>query len=256
MLLELNIKTQKDLDKYLEVLSLGQCSGVSITSKKGNMDLNLVLSSLLNCPYLGAGSNADWGNTIVFTNQQYDEQIKIIPTFSCSVNYDQNAIETFIKFIQFTQTLKQYNINQILLVSGNPKMKLDTLEVLKQFKDSDFKIAVAYNPYSKNIEIENKRLMQKLSHPNVNQVWLQLGQDFEKLKVATKFIRDTKPQIQIVNSILQSTKSLLKSLQFHPWSGVYYTDEFYNDLDFALQNVQEMKQLSQDLGLEILISGV
>jgi hypothetical protein len=83
-----------------------------------------------------------------------------------------------------------------------------------------------------------------------------LFQDQVKLKIAVEFIRKINPKIHIVNSVLQPTKSLHKSLQFRPWSGVYYIDEFYNDLNFALQNVQEMRQLSKDLGLEILISDV
>jgi hypothetical protein len=256
MLLELNIKSQKDLDKYLKILKHGQYSGISITSKKDNLDLNLVLSSLINYSYLGDGSNADWGNAIKFTDQKHDKQIKITPTFSCSANYKQNATKTFIKFLQFTQTLISHNINQFLLVSGNPKMKLDTLEVLNHFIDSNIKIAVAYNPYSKDLEIENQRLFNKLKYSNVNQVWLQLGQDRVKLINAVKLIRSKNPQIKIVNSVLQPTANLLKSLKFRPWSGVYYTDEFYNDIEFALQNVNEMKQLSQELGLEILISGV
>lgn len=256
MLLELNVKTQKELDKYLEILKQGQCSSVSITSKKDNLDLNLILSSLINCPYLGAGSGADWDNAIVFTNQKYYEQIKITPTFSCSVNYNQNVNQTYNNFLEFIEVLNKFKIKQFLLVSGNPTKRLDTIQILKQFSGSNFNIAVAYNPYSQNLELENQRLLQKLNHPNVKQVWLQLGQDKDKLSNAVKLIRSINPQILIINSVLQPTKILLKSLQFRPWSGVYYTNEFYNDLSFALQNVQEMKELSQDLDLEILISGV
>jgi hypothetical protein len=243
MILEMNVKTQNDLDKYLEILKQGIYSNVSITSKKGNMNLITVLSSISDCPYQGAGSEADWGNFV-------------IPTFSCKANYSQNAYQTYKEFLEFIKTLKVFNLNQILLVSGNPKMKLGTLEVLEQFEDEAIKIGVAYNPYSKDLKTENQRLIAKLKYPNVNQVWLQLGQDLDKLKAAVEFIKNIKPEIKIVNSILLPNKNLLKALQFRPWSGVYYTDQFYNNLDFALQNAEQMQQLSRDLGLEILISGV
>ena len=230
MLLELNIKNQKDVEKYLKILKSGQYSGASITSKKGNMDLGLVLACLKN--------------------------IKITPTFSSSTNYKHNSDQTYDIFLNFIQILKQNNINQLLLVSGNPKMKLDTLEVLRQFKDPSIKIAVAYNPYSTSLEIENQRLTSKLQNSNVNQVWLQLGQDFEKLKAAVQFIRNINPNIKITNSVLAPTQNLLKALQFRPWSGVFYSDKFYSDIDFALLNILKMKDLSQELNLEILISGI
>lgn len=231
MLLELNIKTTKDLEKYLEILKHEDYSVVSTTSKKGNMDLGLVLNCL----------NRD--------------NLTITPTFSCSSNYNKNADLTYNNFLNFIQILKQHNIHQLLLVSGNPKMKLDTIKVLQQFNDSRIKIAVAYNPYSKNLEIENQRLIAKLQFMIVNQVWLQLGQDVQKLQASVQFIKNINPNIIIVNSILAPTTNLLKSLQFRPWSGVYYSDQFYNDINFALQSVQEMKDLSQELNLEILING-
>jgi 5,10-methylenetetrahydrofolate reductase len=273
MLLELNIKTQKDLNKYLEIISQGHYSGVSITSKKNNLELSIILTELLKIPLLRGGSKADGVVAVTFEQTNLSNP-KIIPTFSCKANYNQNALETFIEFQKFLATIQQFKLNQFLLVSGNPKMKLDSAKVLNQFTTNqrdnnpidkggqahcvwgDLKIAVAYNPYSKEITTENQRLIAKLQHSNVNQVWLQLGQDLEKLKEAVALIRNINPNIKIVNSILLPTKTLLKSLQFRPWSGVFYSEEFYNNLDFALQNVEQMKQFSQDLGLEILISGV
>jgi hypothetical protein len=233
MLLELNIKTQQDLERYKKILKLGEYSGCTITSKKDNYDFDKVLSELKQIPNL-----------------------QIIPTFSCKANYSQNAPNTYKNLLVFIDNLKSKGINQILVVSGNPKMKLDTLEVLKQFEDNDINIATAYNPYSNNQILENQRLIEKIKNQNVNQVWLQLGQDQIKLNEAVKFIRNINPQIQIINSILQPTKNLLKSLQFRPWLGVNYTDEFYDNINFALQNVNKMKQLSQQLDLEILISGM
>ncbi len=240
MFLELNIKTQENLTKYLEVLKSQDYSEVSITSKKNNLDLVTVLNTLQN------------------------NKLKIIPTFSCSSNYNQNANQTYKEFLSFVKILKQNKINQLLLVSGNPKMKLETLKVLEQFgNESDdqseyqsIKIAVAYNLYCKNMDIENQRLKAKLVYPNVNQVWLQLGQDLEKLKTGVDFIRKINPNIVIINSVLMPTQSLLKSLQFRPWAGVYYCDQFYNDINFALKSTGEMKRLSKQLGLKILISGV
>jgi hypothetical protein len=277
MLLELNIKTTQDLDKYLVILKSGQYCGVTITSKKGNLDFEEVLFSLCKIPLWGC-SEAD-GMDIIVHESKNIQQLKIIPTFSCSSNYNQNAIQTFDRFLNFMKILDKYNVKEFLLVSGNPKMKLDTMEVLKTLnfgtypyevlssaQDEDFlenadlndkvKIGIAYNPYSKDLERENIRLVEKVKFSNVLCVWLQLGQDLDELKTGVDFIRTINPYILIVNSILSPSKTLLKSLQFRPWSGVYYSDEFYNNLEFALQNVQNMQQLSQELGLEVLISGV
>jgi hypothetical protein len=233
MILEANIKNSLDIIRYCKTLKTGIYAGCSITSKKHNFDMANALSAIVKV-----------------------NSINIIPTFSCKANYDKNASSTYDIFLGFINTIKSFNLNQILLVSGNPKLKLDSLEVLNEFNDSSFNIAVAYNPYSKDLVTENQRLLEKLKHPNVNQVWLQLGQNCDKLKIAFQFIKSINPELQIVNCILEPNMKLLKSLQFRPWSGVYYTDQFYNDLDFALQNIDQMKQLSRDLGLEILISGV
>lgn len=251
MILELNIKSKKDLDKYLKTLKLGEYVGCSVTSKKDNFDLKKVLDELIQIPNL-----------------------QVIPTFSCKANYNQNASNTFNKFLNFIDIVKSCGINQILLVSGNPRMKLETLEVLnlidtKNYPDRilklaqgdnldkfNIKVAVVYNPYSQNIKLENQRLEQKLKSSNVNQVWLQLGQDFDKVKVAIEYIRSINPEIKIVNSILKPNLQLLKNLKFRPWSGVYYTAQFYNDLSFALYNVDKMKHLSQNISIEILISGM
>jgi hypothetical protein len=272
MLLELNIKTKNDLDKYIGMLESGQYSSVTITSKKGNLDLDTVLSRLNYVPLLRGGSKADGVGAIDY-EPQYIQQFQIIPTFSCSSNYNQNALQTFERLNDFIKILHKHKIKEFLLVSGNPKMKLDVLEALKLLKDkleseelycniqdnglqTKINIGIAYNPYSKNLELENARLKDKLESTNVTSVWLQLGQDLEKLKTGVDFIRTIKPNSSIVNSILLPSKTLLKSLQFRPWSGVFYTDEFYNSLDFALQNVKDMKQLSLELELEILISGL
>lgn len=232
MLLELNIKTVKHLNKYLELLKSSIYSGVSITSKPNNLDLITVLAALTKVPNL-----------------------EIIPTFSCKANYNQSASQTYQKFLNFISTLNRFDLNQFLLVSGNPKMKLDTIQVLDQFNNPLSNIAIAYNPYAQDLGKENQKLVAKLKHQNVNQVWLQLGQDQVKLKQAIVLIKSINPKIQIINSVLLPTKSLLKSLQFRPWSGVFYSDEFYNNLAFALDNTHQMTQLSQKLGLQILISG-
>jgi hypothetical protein len=283
MLLELNIKTQKDLDKYINILKSGEYSGATITSKKSNMGLESILKILQD-------RHLELIKRFTLEGVEY-QRLKIIPTFSCSSNYETNSTITFQKLIQFISILKQYKIQDLLIVSGNPKMKLDTLEVLKlmdcesqldgifigaqskssktnhigfsRFAENDSyigdsysNIGVAYNPYSKNLELENQRLIAKLQFSKVNQVWLQLGQDCQKLITAVEFIRKLKTDIQIVNSILMPNPKLLQSLKFRPWSGVYYSEEFYEDISFANKNIDEMKKLSKALNLKILISGV
>jgi hypothetical protein len=233
MLLEINVKDKRDILRYCSILKSGKYSGCSITSKNNNYSLANTLCALVKI-----------------------NSTSVIPTFSCKANYDQSFYATYNNFLTFINSLKNFNIDQILLVSGNPSMKLNTIEVLKQFGNPNIKVAVAYNPYSKDLDNENLRIGEKLLYSNVNQVWLQLGQDLDKLKTAVEFIRQINPNIVIVNSVLEPTTKLLKSLQFRPWSGVYYTDEFYNSLDFALQNVRYMQELSKELGLIILISGV
>jgi hypothetical protein len=270
MLLELNIKTQNDLDKYIRILDSGEYSGVTITSKKSNMTLELILRRLSeDSPFPKRGGSKADGVLI-----QNNKKLKITPTFSCSSNYETNSAKTFQRFLEFTSFFKQFNIQDLLIVSGNPKMKLDTLEALQLSENEThpgriFRVAqddkvlqgninfgVAYNPYSKDLELENQRLIAKLQYSNVNKVWLQLGQDCQKLTTAVEFIRKIKPEIKITNSILMPNPKLLQSLKFRPWSGVYYTGEFYDNIDFANKNVEEMKKLSHEMDLEILISGL
>ena len=97
-------------------------------------------------------------------------------------------------------------------------------------------------------------LKQKLSFENVGSVYLQLGDDTEKLQQAIFQIKRITPLADIWISILIPTPQKLSSLNFRPWQGVKFSQQFLHDIDFARNKNLELKQLAKDLNCNILFS--
>jgi hypothetical protein len=200
-------------------------------------------------------------NNIVFGKllASYKPSLEIIPTYSLGVNYHKDLVTSFKIFEQYCMELPS-NFTDILLVSGNPKRKLDTTKALQILQQSKFKpkfgIGVAFNPYSKNIEEEKDNLQSKISTGFVTSIWLQLGEDIEVLKYSIKWLQMSFPNVKVIGSVLSPSKSLLAKLAFRPWHGVFYSPKYYSDVEYAQSNSKLQKQILTDHGCQILVSGI
>jgi hypothetical protein len=245
--LELNIRNILDLEKAVETLSTKKYSGVTITCKKQNLDSFMIISEL----------------------QKYYPDLDITPTFSIANHYQGSAGATYQKFLKAVAFAQTFDVNNCLLVSGNPRKKLDTIECLERFsefrkwvvKSSDneqiqslnnWYFSIAYNPYLKDMEKENDRLAKKLSRNSIKCVYLQIGEDLVKLKKAINHIQSINKKITIWVSVLIPSQKLLSKIAFRPWGGVFLSNEFLNNLEFADQKTREIVDFCNDNNLGIL----
>lgn len=245
--LELNIKNIVDLEKAIIVLSNKEYSGVTITCKKSNLDTFMVVAEL----------------------QKYYPNLEIIPTFSIATYYQGSAEATYQKFLKSVAFAQTFGIDNSLVVSGNPRKKLDTIGCIERFNDfrkwvllssedeniqqlNKWYFSVAYNPYLKDIEKENERLQKKLLNNSIKCIYIQIGEDLNKLKKAIEFIRSLSKTAIIWVSILIPTQKILTRLAFRPWGGVFLSREFLENIDFANKKTNEIVEFCKENNLGLL----
>ncbi len=245
--LELNIRNIFDLEKAIKTLSENKYTGVTITCKNTNLDTFIVVGEI----------------------QKYYPKLSITPTFSISNNYLGSADATYQRLLKVVAYAQTFEINNTLLVSGNPRKKLDTIECLHRFHDfrnwvlkssddehiqklDDWHFSIAYNPYLKDIESENQRLKKKLEKNSIKCIYLQIGEDITKLEKAVQLIRLLNKNIIIWVSVLIPTSKLLSRLLFRPWGGVFLSQSFLKDISFANNKTAEIIEYCEQNNLGIL----
>lgn len=245
--LELNIRNITDLEKAVVTLSKKKYSGVTITCKNTNLDSFMVTSEI----------------------QKYYPDLDIVPTFSIANHYQGSADATYQKFLKSVAFAQTFDVHNYLLVSGNPRKKLDTIECLERFSEfrkwviknsdneqiqnlSNWYFSIAYNPYLKDMEKENDRLIKKLSRNSIKCVYLQIGEDLVKLQKAVEFIQSINKKITICVSVLIPSKKLLTKLAFRPWDGVFLSKEYLSNIEFAEQKTKEIVDFCDSNNLCIL----
>jgi hypothetical protein len=153
--------------------------------------------------------------------RELDKTLQFVSTYSFKVRYCGEFQKTFWDCLEYLQKCMVAGVEEVLLVSGNPKRKLDTVEFLTrlyevnrniikgdnleqkevgEFQESlstglEFglagdlnslklpKLGVAFNPFleGKDWLVEETRLRQKLETGLVSTVYFQLGDDLKKL---------------------------------------------------------------------------
>jgi hypothetical protein len=244
--LELNIRNILDLEKAIDTLSQKRHTGVTITCKKTNLDTFMIISEL----------------------QKYYPHLDITPTFSIANHYEGSADKTYQKFLKSVAFAQTFDVNSFLLVSGNPRKKLDTIECLQRFsefrkwvvKSSDneqiknlnsWYFSIAYNPFLKDMEKENSRLVKKLASNSIRNVYLQIGEDLVKMQKAVELILSINPKITIWVSVLIPSQKLLTRMAFRPWGGVFLSTEYLSSLKYAKEKTEEIIAfcVSNNLGI-------
>jgi hypothetical protein len=232
MLLEINCK-ELNFDQYTDFVKSQNLSGCTITCKKNSQNLQDIIDV---CFGMGIKN--------------------IIPTFSMAIEYDKTKERTLQKLFEFEKLLLKNNLKEALLVSGNPRKKLDTLACLQELYKSKTTInwAVAHNPFAPDQDEEKSRLKQKLKFDFVKSVYLQLGENLETLVKGIEGVRKIKKDIQIVGAVLYPTTRILNSLLLRPWFGIFYSNKFLTDIDYAKVTMQKYQSLLNQQGCETLMS--
>ena len=229
------VNNKHDIKKYIDFSKNNNIFGVVISCKKNNQDIDQLIQDL----------------------KEISENI--IPTFCISTEYSKNSTTTLQKLSEFENYLLQMNLNQALLVSGDPKRKLDTLICLNHLHKAKTKLkwGVVFNPFYTDMEVEKNRLRQKLKYSFVNQVYLQLGENLDKLTYGLEYIKSVQTtNLTIIGSILQPSVTILNQFNIRQWNGVYFSEDFLSDLEYAKESMQYYQKLLQQNHCRVLICGL
>ena len=145
---------------------------------------------------------------------------------------------------------------EILLVSGsNKKNNFDALDLLRDLRNErnlNINIGIAYNPYLKkyyNNSEERLRFEKKLSSGLIKSIWLQFGTDIELLVSEIEFLKKTIlyyssysdfNNVKIFGSLFIPSNQFISRFKFRPWKGVYISDNYLN-------SIYDFHRFSQDL---------
>lgn len=135
---------------------------------------------------------------------------QLTPHFSIAYEFDRTKERTMKKLLTFMEKTHRDGVEEILLVSGSQKRKgLDSLSALKEIaassKNTTVRFGVAFNPYlpPDEMELERKRLEEKVKTGLVSTVYLQFGTDLKKLKKEINaLVSGSRNRFKIVGSVL------------------------------------------------------
>jgi 5,10-methylenetetrahydrofolate reductase len=154
---------------------------------------------------------------------------------------------------QYLQKAIECKINSFLIVSGLPRPAIDSIKLLQDLNHyPQIQISIAHTPFAKDQLKQRHRLLEKLKNSDISTVYLQIGDNLQKIKSETEFIKES-CDCQIVGSILLPTPQLLNYFKHFKWSGVEYSQEYLGSIDCARAQTLEIYQHYQDYIDNILL---
>ncbi len=175
-----------------------------------------------------------------YINKNYEE-LDVTFHYSLFHQYSKNKKFSYEQFLEFIRNNNSKRNNEILLVSGsNKKKNFDILSVLADLKDEknlNIKLGIAYNPYLEKhylIPTERERYEKKISSGLVNSVWLQYGTDIKLLEHEFNYLKkfNIHRNIKYYGSLLIPSKQFLARFKFRPWKEVYISKDYLSSLDY------------------------
>lgn len=191
--------------------------------------------------------------------QEINPNLEIIPYYSLKYHQKDSLQHSAQELKNHLEIFSQLGIKSILLISGIPKPKYDSIQILEYLKDiysknESPKISVAYNPFLRGIdlELENNRIKNKLETALISSVYLQIGIDTVSIQKAVDYLRVIQPDVKIYLSLMNPTPARLAQFRYRPWKGVYLAQEYISSAEKANQINQSIYELAQDIGLGII----
>lgn len=247
--IEITVRTLKHLHDILPLLNDIKPTTINLTDKTGLCD-NLVIAEEL--------------------KDIYPHGI-IVPHYSFKNHTSKDAVTIHDNYMRFLAHTSAQNNHQILLISGSPRPKLDTLQGLELIQESlthstvstesplntidNLQCGVAYNPFltGEQLEAEQARLRAKLHYPFVNRVYMQMGTLVKPLQAGVDYIRSLNPDIDIYSSVVIPTNGFLAKFKFRPWHGVVLDDKYLANLKNATAKTHELIALSHKINITPLL---
>jgi hypothetical protein len=193
----------------------------------------------INIPCKGSIKKDFFNSTIQYITKNYQE-FNVTYHYSLYHQYSQNKEKSYQDLLDFLKNSYSNRNYQILLVSGtNKKKNFDAINVLnriKEEKDLEVKLGIAYNPYLKKYYkdySEREKLDRKLSSGLINSIWFQYGTDIKVVQNELTHIKKVAKyeKINLFGSLLIPSKQFIARFKFRPWKGVYISENCLYSLD-------------------------
>jgi 5,10-methylenetetrahydrofolate reductase len=225
MLIEVTIRNILDIESVIEKIKETGADEVALTDKNGMPD-NLIAADAIMKAVQG---------------------IKVTTYYSLK-NHTNKVIEKkYEHFQQYFERAITVGVDTVLLVSGSPRPKFDSLQAIDYLKVTKIKLgsvklAVAYNPFytDSKLDEENARLALKAKTGFVDKVYLQIGTDIDSLKNGIALIRKLLPKATIGGSLMLPTAFLMSRFAVRPWTGVVVSEEFLGSVEGAQKVNKEL----------------
>ena len=193
----------------------------------------------INIPCKGVIKKHFFNSTIDYISKKYPE-FNVTYHYSLFHQYSQNKEKSYQDFLNFLKNSCSNRNYEILLVSGSNKKKdFDATNVLSKLKDEknlNVNLGIAYNPYLKNYyddSSERERFKRKISSKLINSIWFQYGTNIKVLQNEVTYLKKLakSEKINLFGSLLIPSKQFIARFKFRPWKGVYISDKFLSSLD-------------------------
>ena len=196
---------------------------------------------------------------IITKIQELNPKLQIIPYYSLKYHQQGSLIDTTREFVKYLQTLYQMGIKEILLISGVPKPKYDTLSILQNLQKLGIteglpQIAVAYNPFLRHsdLELENNRIHDKIKTGLISSIYFQIGIDTDIIQAAIHKLRELQANLKIYLSLINPTPTRLAQLKYRPWKGVYLPKQYLESTQNSDIINQSIYNLASEMELGII----
>ena len=192
----------------------------------------------INIPCKGLIKKSFFNQSVKYISKNYSE-FDVTYHYSLYHQYSQNKEKSYQDFLDFLKNSHSNRNYEILLVSGSNKKKdFDVINVLSKIKDeknTNFKLGIAYNPYLKKYyddTLERERFDRKLSSKLINSIWFQYGTDIKALQDEVIYLQKIakSEKINLFGSLLIPSKQFIARFKFRPWKGVYISEKFLSSL--------------------------
>jgi hypothetical protein len=237
ILYELSIYSIDFSSKLISLLSNNSIHKISITNKKYNTPIESIIQKILNI----------------------NPKLEIIPYYSLKYHQQSSLQDTSLNLIQQLQLYQDLGVKEVLLISGVPKPKYDTIQILKildkTYRSEQLpKIAVAYNPFltGLDLEIENNAIKTKIQSEIVSGVYLQIGIDLTIIRESVQYLRQLQPNLNIYISLMNPTPARLAQFKYRPWKGVYLPQEYLQSVNNAIIINKLIYHLAAKLNMSII----
>lgn len=123
---------------------------------------------------------------------------------------------------------------EVLVISGNPKPKLDSLLLADELANYGTSIALAISPFDSDERIKAKCLAR-----NLTRLYFQVCTDTQQLTKQIETVRKYNPRVTLSACWLVPTRANWQAMHLFPWSGALFSEDWLRSYTYALECAQQ-----------------